>query len=118
MLLEKLPNTLFGGLVKAAGTSFQQEAGVEDSAKALADYWFERAEGNADRAQLDMVAEKSNDTILWLQAQERGAEHGLAPEQVPDMLNTGSGGNGFVAPVEKAVRERGVEIRTETRPSN
>lgn len=121
LLLEKLPflggNTLIcGGLVKAAGTTFQQEAGVEDSAKALADYWFERAEGNADRAQLDMVAEKSNDTILWLQAQ--GVElSSLSPSgtrQVPDMLNTGSGGNGFVAPVEKAVRERGVEIRTET----
>ncbi len=121
LVLEKLPflggNTLIcGGLVKAAGTAFQAEAGIEDTPGALADYWYERAEGNADKAMLDLVAEKSAGTIEWLQ--EQGVTlGGLATSGtslVPRMLGTGVGGSGFIVPVEAAVRARGVEIRTET----
>ena len=68
LLLEKMAtnggNTLIsGGVIYATGTRFQKEAGVEDSVEALVDYWYTRAEGNADKDFLTLVAEKSNETI-------------------------------------------------------
>lgn len=85
-------NTIIsGGLIYATGTSFQAEAGVEDSVEALVDYWYTRAEGNADRDFLTLVAEKSNETIEWLQ--EGGVVLGglstSGISQVPRMLSAG-----------------------------
>ncbi len=120
VLLEKLSrlggNTLIsGGLVYATGTSFQKEAGVEDSAEALVEYWQTRAEGNADPAFLTLVAEKSGETINWL------TENGVAltgpttsgTSTVPRMQSAG-GGSGLVLPLTKAVEDRGVKIYTDT----
>ena len=121
LLLEKQShlggNTLIsGGLIYATGTSFQAEAGVEDSVEALVDYWYERAEGNADRDFLTLVAERSNDTIVWLQ------ENGVAltgpttsgTSLVPRMQSTGMGGSGFILPMTDAIVNLGVDIRYDT----
>ena len=120
VLLEKLSrvggNTLIsGGLVYATGTSFQKEAGVEDSAEALVEYWQTRAEGNVDPAFLTLVAEKSGETIDWLTG------NGVAltgpttsgTSTVPRMQSAG-GGSGLVLPLTKAVEDRGVKIYTDT----
>lgn len=120
VLMEKLSrlggNTLIsGGLVYATGTSFQKEAGVEDSVEALVEYWLTRAEGNADEAMLTLVAEKSSETIDWLM--NNGVEltgpttSGTSP--VPRMQSAGSG-SGIVLPLSKAVEDRGVKIYTDT----
>ena len=120
VLLEKLSrvggNTLIsGGLVYATGTSFQKEAGVEDSPEALVEYWQTRAEGDADPAFLALVAGLSGETIEWLQA--NGVEltgpttSGTSP--VPRMQSAG-GGSGLVLPLAKAVEDRGVKIITDT----
>lgn len=121
LLLEKQAglggNTIIsGGIVYATGTQAQKDAGVEDSVEALVEYWFERAEGNADKAMLTMVAEKSNSTIEWLQA--GGVELGnLSPtglSTVPRALYTGTGGSGFIVPLAEMIKSKGVDIRTET----
>lgn len=121
LLLEKQPmlggNTLIsGGVIYATGTSFQKEAGVEDSVEALVDYWYTRAEGNADKDMLTLVAEKSNETIEWLV--EGGVvmtgptTSGISP--VPRMQSTGTGGSGFILPMTATIQGKGVDIRTET----
>lgn len=121
LLLEKQAalggNTIIsGGIVYATGTQAQKDAGVEDSVEALVEYWFERAEGNANKDMLTLVAEKSNSTIEWLQA--GGVELGnLGPtglSTVPRALYTANGGAGFIVPVSQMIKNKGVDIRTET----
>jgi len=122
ILLEKQAglggNTIIsGGIVYATGTQAQKDAGVEDSVEALVDYWFQRAEGNANKDMLTMVAEKSNTTIEWLQA--GGVELGnLGPtglSPVPRALYTSNGGgSGFIVPLAEMIKSKGIDIRTET----
>ena len=121
LLLEKQAalggNTLIsGGLICATGTSFQAEAGVEDSVEALVDYWYTRAEGNANRDFLTLVAEMSNETIEWLQAGGVTlgglSTSGISP--VPRMLSAGANGSGFILPMTETIKAKGVDIRTET----
>lgn len=121
LLLEKQShlggNTLIsGGLIYATGTSFQQEAGVEDSVEALVDYWYERAEGNANRDFLTLVAERSNDTVEWLQASgvELTGPSTAGTSDVPRMLDTGMGGSGFILPMTETIEKLGVDIRYDT----
>ena len=118
ILLEKQAfmggNTLIsGGLIYATGTTFQAEAGVEDSVEALVDYWYTRAEGHANKDMLTMVAEKSAETVQWLQ------DNGVAltgpttsgTSLVPRMQNTGKGGAGFILPMAAKIQEMGVDVR-------
>lgn len=121
LLLEKQAalggNTIIsGGIIYATGTQAQKDAGVEDSVEALVDYWYMRAEGNADKALLTLVAENSNATIEWLQ--EGGVELGnLGPtglSPVPRALYTNGGGTGFILPMTKVIENKGVDIRTST----
>lgn len=121
LLLEKQAalggNTIIsGGIIYATGTQAQADAGVEDSVEALVDYWYMRAEGNADREMLTMVAEKSNETIEWLM--EGGVTLGnLGPtglSPVPRALYTTGGGTGFILPMTKVIQDKGVDIRTST----
>ncbi len=121
LLLEKQShlggNTLLsGGLIYATGTSFQKEAGVEDSVDALVEYWQSRAEGHANEDLLRLVAEKSNDTIEWLQAGgvklTGPGTAGTSP--VPRMQDTGEGGSGFILPMTETIKAKGVDIRLDT----
>ncbi|HSK69568.1 MAG TPA: FAD-dependent oxidoreductase [Candidatus Limnocylindria bacterium] len=121
ILLEKLAhlggNTLIsGGLIYATGTDFQKEAGVQDSVDDLVAYWSQRAEGHADEGFLRLVAERSAATIQWLQqegVQLKGpTPSGLSP--VPRMQSTGTGGNGFIAPLAESAAKRGIDVRLET----
>jgi len=121
LLLEKQAalggNTIIsGGIIYATGTQAQKDAGVEDSVEDLVEYWYGRAEGNADKAMLTMVAEKSNSTVEWLL--EGGVTLGnLGPtglSPVPRALYTTGGGSGFIVPMTNVIKEKGVDIRTET----
>ena len=121
LLLEKQShlggNTLLsGGLIYATGTSFQKEAGVEDSVEALVEYWQTRAEGHANADLLTLVAEKSSETIEWLQAGgvvlTGPGTAGTSP--VPRMQSTNVGGSGFILPMTETIKAKGVEIRLDT----
>ena len=121
ILLEKQAalggNTIIsGGIIYATGTQAQKDAGVEDSVEALVEYWYMRAEGNADKALLTLVAENSNATIEWLQAGGvvlgNLGPTGMSP--VPRALYTTGGGTGFILPMTKVIQDKGVEIRTST----
>ena len=118
ILLEKQAfmggNTLIsGGLIYATGTTFQAEAGVEDSVEALVDYWYTRAEGHANKDMLTMVAEKSAETVQWLQ--DNGVEltgpTTSGTSLVPRMQDTGKGGSGFILPMSAKIQEMGVDVR-------
>ena len=123
ILLEKLPavggSTLIsGGIVYGAETPGQKRIGVEDSAEDLARYWIERAEGDVDEELIRFVAEKSGETIAWLE-EFVGVEFqdpvpaGTSP--VPRGHTTKEGrGAGLVQPLEAKAKELGVEILTET----
>ena len=121
LLLEKQAalggNTIIsGGIIYATGTQAQADAGVEDSVEALVDYWYNRAEGNANRDMLTLVAEKSNETIEWLMAGGVTLGNlgptGLSP--VPRALYTTGGGTGFILPMTEVIKNKGVDIRTST----
>ncbi len=121
VLLEKLAhlggNTLIsGGLIYATGTTFQQEAAVEDSVDALVEYWYNRSGASADKAFLTLVAEKSAGTIDWLiengVALSNLATSGIS--EVPRMVGTGVGGGGFILPLTEKLAERGVDVRLST----
>ena len=121
LLLEKQANLggntlISGGIVYSTGSQAQKDAGVEDSVEALVEYWYERAEGNADKDLLTLVATNSANTIEWLI--EGGVELGnLGPtgtSTVPRALYTSNGGSGFILPMTETIKSKGVDIRTST----
>src|SRR5262245_45329392 len=57
---------LSAGLIPAAGTRFQREKGIEDSAKLFADDITRKAHGEADAKLVRMVAENAGPTVEWL----------------------------------------------------
>jgi fumarate reductase flavoprotein subunit len=57
---------LSAGLIPAAGTRFQQAAGIDDNAALLASDIQSKACGEADPAIVDLVAHESRTTVEWL----------------------------------------------------
>lgn len=123
ILLEKMPfvggsTLLSGGIVLATNSPIQQNQGIEDSAEALAQYWLDRAEGNADIDLLTFVAEKSGETIAWLM--ENGVEFSdnvTAGGTSPILrchYTKADRGFGLIKPLEEVARNEGVEIMLQT----
>lgn len=124
LVLEKLPHVggntyICGGIVYGTGSRIQAEYGLEgDSVDALAKYWMDRAEGNADADLVRFVAEHSGETIDWIV--ENGVELGeniSAPGTagVKRGIKTANGGVGFIIPLTNKAQEEGVEILLNTR---
>ena len=57
---------LSAGLIPAAGTRFQQERGISDSAELFADDMKKKAKSTADAAMVDLVARAAGPAIEWL----------------------------------------------------
>ena len=123
IVLEKLPHTggntcICGGIIYGTGSDIQAANGLEgDSAEALAAYWLERAEGNADPEMLKFVAERSGETIDWLV--ENGVEFNpklTAPGTAGVLrgIKTPNGGVGLITPIINKAQEEGVEILLNT----
>jgi len=122
LVLEKLSHVggntyISGGYVYGTGSKYQASKGfTDDTPEALVEYWMERAEGNAWREMLELVAKKSGETLDWLV--ENGVEFGdpmatgISP--VTRALRSPSGGVGLVEPIEKKAREAGAEILLNT----
>jgi len=71
ILLEKMPfmggsALISGGVLYAAGTSVQEEAGIEDDADALFDYWMNANRWQVEPGLVRLLADQSADTIEWL----------------------------------------------------
>jgi fumarate reductase flavoprotein subunit len=123
ILLEKMPfvggsTLLSGGIVLATNSPIQQDQGIEDSAEALAQYWLDRAEGNADMDLLTFIAEKSGETIAWLM--ENGVEFsdnvsagGTSPV-LRLHYTKADRGFGLIKPLEEIARNEGVQIMLQT----
>ena len=124
LLLEKLSHAggntcICGGIIYGTGSEIQAANGLTgDSADALAQYWLDRAEGNADPELLQFVAEHSGETIDWL------VENGVvfsptlsAPGTAGVLrgIRTVNGGVDFVVPLLDKVQEEGVEVLLNTR---
>lgn len=122
IVLEKLPhiggNTyISGGYVYGTGSDYQASKGfTEDSPKDLAAYWMERSENTAWEEMLQLVAERSGETIDFLV--ENGVEFGdpipCGTSPVLRGLRSPSGGVGLIIPIEKKARELGAEILLNT----
>ncbi len=127
ILLEKMPflggsTLLSGGIVLATGSSMQESQGIEDSPEDLANYWYERAEGNADMEMLSFVAERAGETIDWLVDNGVVFSENITPagtSPVPRAHTTASDrGFGLIQPLEAVAQSEGVEIMLQTRATN
>lgn len=70
---------LSAGLIPAAGTSFQQKAGIRDTATLFANDIQSKAKGENEQALVDTLAENAAQVIDWL-----AADHGLPFSVVTD----------------------------------
>lgn len=124
LVLEKLPHVggntyICGGIVYGTGSKIQAKYGLEgDSVDALAKYWMDRAEGNANADLVRFVAEHSGETIDWMV--ENGVELGdnissPGTAGVKRGIKTANGGVGFIIPLTNKAQEEGVEILLNTR---
>ncbi|HEY9595671.1 MAG TPA: FAD-dependent oxidoreductase [Spirochaetia bacterium] len=120
-VLEKLPmvggsTVVSGGYVYGTGSAAMQKLGIKDSVEDLVKYWSDRAEGKADTAKLQYVAEKSGATIDWLvglgvqfkDPSPAGTSPVRRAHQTPD------GGAGLVKPLKAAADAKKVEFFMET----
>ncbi len=121
VLLEKLPmlggSTLVsGGIVYGTGFRIQLEADIEDSVDALVNYWMERAENKASEDYLRFVAERSGETIDWLESNGVvfGAPYPTGSSPVARAVSAEGRGNGLIDPLKEAALSFGVEILLQT----
>ncbi len=106
------------GLIYAGGTTLQEEAGIEDSADALEAYWKERAEGVADEAYIELVAQESQNNIDFLIESGVGYNSQTILQAGLDAtprshLPSGLGAS-MINELASTARELGVEIITST----
>jgi len=120
-VLEKLPmvggsTVLSGGIVYSTGSSFMKEAKVEDSVEALVQYWSDRADGKADKAKLQFVAERSGANVDWLAGLgvKFGKPYPTGTSLVSRAVSTSNGGTGIVEPLKAAADAAKVEFFLET----
>lgn len=120
-VLEKLPmvggsTVLSGGIVYSTGSSFMKEAKVEDSVDALVQYWSDRADGKADKAKLQFVAEHSGANVDWLAGLgvKFGKPYPTGTTLVPRAVSTSNGGSGIIEPLKAAADAAKVEFFLET----
>jgi fumarate reductase flavoprotein subunit len=85
------------GLIPAAGTRFQKELGIEDSAALLAEDIWRKAKGQTDRKMVEVVARASGPTVEWL-AERHGVQFKLV--------------EGFLYPGHSVLRMHGTPHRT------
>lgn len=123
ILLEKMPfvggsTLLSGGIVLATNSPIQQAQGIDDTAEALADYWYERAEDNADMELLTFVAEKSGETIAWLMDNGVEFSENISAGGTSPVLRLhytkADRGFGLIKPLEHVAQNEGVQIMLQT----
>ena len=72
LILEKTPipggsTTLSGGIVYAAGTTVQKQAGIEDSPEGMYKYWMAYHRDLLDPQVLKVICDQSIEMVEWLQ---------------------------------------------------
>lgn len=125
VLLEKMgavggASITCGGEILAAGTQMQKDQGIEDTAKALGDYWISKGEGQINEEIVRYIADNNPESITWLQEQGVEFQEVTTPTSMPwqDPMRchktTAGSGAGFILPMEQSAKAKGVEIRLET----
>jgi fumarate reductase flavoprotein subunit len=92
--------SLSAGLIPAAGTRFQKEAGVDDSADTFFDDIMRKSKGKTDPVMARTIAEQSAATVEWL------ADKGVEMHLVTDFLLPGHSRHRLHGPPNQA----GVEL--------
>lgn len=115
---------LSGGLLQAAATPYQREAGIlNDTTEAHYQFWLEQSEGIADPDLVRVLAEEAPKSIQWLA--DRGVIFtsvmplGRIPfidpaQNVPRIHAVEGSGMGLMRTIEDVARARGAEIWTNT----
>lgn len=135
IILEKMPigggtTLMSGGTIYASETSIQKEAGIRDSAEEMFKFLMATGKGLTRPELVQMAAKQSSDVIEWLirlgvniwpgayLGDSFGCE--LYPEYtritppVPRVHVAEEMGEGLFRTLEKAVRERGIDVLLET----
>ncbi len=112
-----------GHSITAAGTTWQELAGIEDSWEDLAQFWIDCGEGMVDEEMLRFAAEHSAESIAWLS--ENGLDFVGAtvpptnpfqdPPRTHVTTSNRNGQAGLVIPLQNTAMELGVDIVLETR---
>ena len=124
VLLEKKSTVgTAGHSITASETTWQKEAGIQDSWEDLAQFWIDCGQGMVDEDMLRFAAQHSAESIQWL------ADNGVDfvgvtvpptnPFQDPPRTHvTTANRNGqaaYILPLQQTALDLGVEIRLETR---
>ncbi|MCR4434749.1 MAG: flavocytochrome c [Clostridiales bacterium] len=107
-----------GGIIYGAETPDQKRAGINDTWQALVDYWVQRADGDVDKDLLTVVAQKSGETIGWIESLgvtfRDPMPAGTSPVPRGHLVKEGAG-TAIIKALEKQAKAKGVKILTSTK---
>lgn len=129
IVLEKLATLggstgLSGGAIGAPGSRFQKELGIEDSADSWLELWKERqSTSNPDSKYPDYdrvrtYMDAAVDTTEWLvdnMNHKYSSVKGYGVDPVARLHFPEAGGASLIANLEKTLRDKGIDILTETK---
>lgn len=129
IVLEKLATLggstgLSGGGISATGTRFQKELGIEDSPESWMELWKERQNtSNPDSKYPDYdrvltFMDDAVDTTHWLvdnMNHKYKSVEGYGVDPVARLHFPEAGGASLIANMEKSLKDRGIDILTETK---
>ncbi len=132
LLLEKESDpggstAICGGVIYAAGTSFQEEYGIQDSPDEMFKYWMATGKGLNDPELVRVIADRSSENVDWLM--ELGAkavffgysgaeflpEFAAITPPKPRGIKFEGEGAGLFKILNNAVLERNIEVLLETK---
>jgi flavocytochrome c len=127
ILLERAPvvggsTAMSGGVIYAAETSIQAQAGVSDSKDVMFEDWMKGTRNEADPELVRIVADRAAEVVDWFA--ENGADYPTEPDFLyqsgPDPVRRGHTvkeriGGSYSIILERVAKEKGVEILLEHR---
>jgi fumarate reductase flavoprotein subunit len=135
LVLEKMPigggtTLMSGGTIYASETSIQREAGIKDSAEGMCKFLMATGKGLNRQELVEVVARQSGETVEWLISLgvnlwpgafigdafgcELYPEYARITPPVPRVHVVQGMGEGLFRTLERAVRERGIQVLRET----
>lgn len=129
IVLEKLATlggstALSGGAIGATGTRFQKEQGIEDSPESWLELWKERQSTSnpeskyPDYDRVRTFMDAAVDTTEWLvdtMNHKYASVQGYGVDPVARLHFPEAGGASLIANMEKTLRDKGIDILTETK---
>ena len=110
---------LSGGVYYAADTDVQREAGIDDSVDAFFEYYMTLSQWLVDADVVRRLCDRAEPGLRWLRdLGVRFRAHNVyasGVESVPRGHLASGGGAAIAGALERAVRERGIEVRCNSR---